>query len=338
MGYAKLNFAGTVTNAQAMYDIVRVVNGTITSAANLSHASTTNSEIVNTLNQNWTVTYGTVAATTLAYVLENSCETAGKTKYAWLTTNTGGSYGGAAGAFSASSYLSNGIYLNTITGATSATAVSNPAHYSTNTATSGFRINNMNVDTVNTSIYVSWSKYHLALYGKFPQNGMGIVGTFEYPETALSQFTNTPPVLQYKYSEASTGTFIEAGGPISTTTNTIIFQPANLHYPQTNTTVGIGWTDAGSIGTADLDSFNAVQTLNSSGASVYPLVPIYESLPALGIPIINISQYSGVYKMGSGAGPYETLYTVGSDNYVWLPIAVSVTSTTIDCGITFLKK
>jgi hypothetical protein len=340
MGYAKLNFATSVTTSQALFDIVRVVNGTITSAANLSHASTTNSEIVNTLGQNWTVTYGTVANTTLAYVLENSCETAGKTKYAWLTTNNDGSYGGASAAFSTTN---QGIYLNTITAATSATSVSNPAYYNTETTTNYHTRFNMCVDATNTLIYVSWSKYHLMLYGRFRGGGsgtMGLTGTFEYPETNLSQFTNTAPIIHYRYSSADTNTFQElVGAQTGATPDSIIFQATNLHYPQTNVTQGISWNNSSTIGTADLDDFNPVQTINASGTSVFPLVPIYESMPALGIPIINISKLSGVYKMATTAGPYDTIYTVGADNYVWLPLALNINSTTgIVAGIAIPKK
>lgn len=346
MGYAKLNFATSVTTSQAMYDIVRVVNGTVTSAANLTYASTTSSEIVNTLAQNWTVTYGTVADTTVAYVLERDCATVGKTKYAWLTTNANGTYGGSSAAFSTTGH---GIYLNTITAATSATAVSNPAYYYSVSANANSYRHNFQVDATNQNLYLSWSKYHLLLYGQVEIGHSAFSGTFEYPETNLSQFTNSAPVVHYWYSAGATSNFQTLVGLQTTgTVDQAIFQATNVHFPLTNTTSGIALATHTSAATtvtngatiALKQTWDPAQTWNGSGANVYPLVPLFSYDPDKALPIMNISQLTGVYRISDLAGPVETLYSVGADNYVFLPIGDNTTSTgaAVYAAIAVLKK
>jgi len=350
MGYAKLNFATSVTTSQAMYDIVRVVNGTVTSAANLTYASTTSSEIVNTLAQNWTVTYGTVADTTVAYVLQQDCATVGKTKYAWLTTNANGTYGGSSAAFSTTGH---GIYLNTITAATSATAVSNPAYYYSVSANTNSYNQSFQVDATNQNLYLSWSKYHLLLYGQTESTtaDAAFSGTFEYPETNLSQFTNSAPVVHYFYSAGASATFQTSVGLATTGTTAYdgIFQATNIHFPLTNTTSGIANVVPGGVasvittngGTVALkQTWDPAQTWNGSGANVYPLVPLFSYDPVNALPIMNISQLTGVYRISDLAGPVETLYSVGADNYVFLPIGDNTTSTgaAVYAAIAVLKK
>ena len=335
MGYAKLNFATTVTTAQAMYDVVRCINGTITAKANLSYASTTNSEFVNTLNENWTVDYGSVADTTTAYIVSSSCETAGKTHRARLQMFNGTSWDTSA-AFSTSAC---GIGVNTIEEATSATAVTNPTFYSTSAGTTGGGRYVVTVNASNTNIYLHWSKHHILLYGL---SGAGattmMIGTFEYPETSLTQFTNTAPVAQYNYTYNQSTAFITTTAVGTGTTGAILWQGIEVHVPNTSTTNGLYNLGTSGFGTLLRSRFDPIATLDVSGNNVYPLVPLYWSLPSLGIPIINISELTGVYGMAKSATAAEGVFTVVADGYVWLPLSTVITGGTQQAGIGLLKK
>jgi len=335
MGYAKLNFATTVTTAQAMYDVVRVLNGTITAPANLSYASTTNSEIVNTLAENWTVVYGSVADTTTAYVVSSPCVTAAKTHFVKLQMGNGTSWDASA-AFSTAGA---GIGLNTISAATSATSVTNPAFYSTSTGATGMGRYLVKVDASNTNIYIHWSSHHILFYGLSSAGATTMfIGSFEYPENSLTQFTNTAPVLQYNYTYAQTTTFITTTAVTTGTTSAILFQGINIHEPLASTTSGVYNLGVAGYGTVIHSDFDPIVTLDSLGNNVYPLVPYYWTLPSRGIPNLNLSQLTGVYRMAKSAGAAEAVFTVGGASYVWLPLSTTITGGTQQAGIGILKS
>lgn len=334
MGYAKLNFATTVTTANALFDIVRVITGNVANVSNLTFASTTNSEIVNTLNQNWSVTYGSVEASTTQYVLESPCVTAGKKHYTWWQSSNGTTWGTSA-AFSTSS---SGVGFSTVSSATDASTVTNSTYYSTTAGTTGLGRYVIRVDATNTNLYLSWSNNHVAIYGL---RGSGattsILGSFEYPETSLTQFTNTSPVCQYNIGQASANTFITTTTPGTGTTEGLIFQGISVHQPSTSTTSGVYNFGTSGYGTVTRAVFNPVVSLDSSGNNAYPFVPLYWSLPTVGIPVINISELSKVYRLAHSAASPETVFTVGSNNYVYFTFATSTTSSTGNFGIAFLR-
>jgi len=335
MGYAKLAFATTVTTAQALFDIVRVVTGNITSVANLSYASTTSSEIVNTLGQNWTLEYGSLADSTTSYIIDTPCVTAGKTHYVLLQASNAGTWNSSA-AFNGST---SGIGLTTISGATSISSYSNPTFYSTNTTASGIGKYLISIDSNNTALYLHWSARHLLIYGK---NGSGaatgFLSSIQYPETSLTQFTNTAPVLQYNFFYGLTTTFISETAPANTTNTGIILQGINVHTPTTNTTSGVYNLGNTGFGTVTIARFNPVYTLGTDGSNTYPLTPIYWSLPSVGIPILNMSQLTGFYRISTSATFSEGVFTVGGDSYVWLPISTVITGGTQSAAIALLKK
>jgi hypothetical protein len=339
MGYAKLNFAVGQTNAQALYDIVRVVTGEVTAVANLSYASTTASEIVNTLGENWTVEYGTVAATTTSYVLTSPCVTAGKTHRVWAVAASTSAWPGSA------TYTSAGIYaiisLVSINDATSATSVSNPTYYSTSAA-AGRNYMGVEVNTNNTNIYVSWSRYHVLIYGlvNYSNSNTGFIGSFEYPETSLTQFTNTAPVVQYNYNHSSSSTFVASTAPTTGTSITAcIFQGLNVHEPVTSTTSGVYNFGNTGFGTVQMSVFDPNVSVDTGGVNSYPFVPIYWSLPSKGIPMINVSYYSNFYRVNKNIANPETVITVGSDNYVYLTLtAGGIVGTNGTAGIVVRKS
>lgn len=335
MGYAKLNFATTVTTAQAMYDVVRCVNGTITSTANLSYANTTNSELVNTLAENWTVLYGTVADTTTAYVVTSPCVSAGKTHRVKLQMCNGSAWDASA-AFSTAGA---GIGLNTIETATTATAVTNPTFYSTSTGATGMGRYVVKVDASNVNIYVHWSSHHILMYGLSGVTGANmLIGSFEYPETSLTQFTGTAPIAQYNNTYNNTTTYITTTAVGASTSAGVLLQGIQVHTPSTNVTNGVYNIATGGFGTTALSDFDPVPSLDASGNNTYPVVPFYWSNPAIGLPIINISELTGVYRMSKTASVSEGTLTLGADTYVWLPISTLITGGTIQAGIGLLKK
>lgn len=336
MGYAKLNFATTVTTAQAMYDVVRCINGTNTTTANLAYATPANSELVNTLNENWTVLYGTVAATTTAYVVTSPCISQGKTHRARLQMFNGTSWD-ASVAFSTAGA---GIGVNTIESATSATVVTNPTHYSTSAGSTGGGRFVVTVNASNVNIYIHWSQHHILMYGLSGATGATmLLGTFQHPETSLTQFTNTAPVIQYNNTYNNTTTFVTSTAPGANTTAGIVLQGIQVHQPSTNVTSGVYHVGTGGFGTVALSDYDPYPSLDAAGNNTYPLVPFYWSNPAIGIPIINISELTGVYRMSKLATVSEGLITLSAnEDYVWLPISTIITGGTVQAGIGLLKK
>jgi len=340
MGYAKLNFAVGQTNAQALYDIVRVVTGEVTAVANLSYASTTASEIVNTLGENWTVEYGTVADTTTSYVLTSPCVTAGKTHRVWAVAATSAGWP-ASGAFTSAG---NGFIVSLVScvAATSATSVSNPTYYSTTNSNSGRQYMGVEVNTNNTNIYVSWSRYHVLIYGlvNYSNSNTGVIGSFEYPETSLTQFTNTAPVVKYNYNNSSSTTFVASTAPAAgSSVLGCIFQGLNVHEPVTSTTSGVYNFGNTGFGTVQMSVFDPGVSVDTGGVNSYPFVPIYWSLPSKGIPMINVSYYSNFYRVNKNIANPETVITVGSDNFVYLTLtAGGIVGTNGTAGIVVRKS
>lgn len=338
MGYARLNFAVGQNNAQALYDIVQVVTGQVTTAANLTYANSSNSEIVNTLNQNWTIEHGTLDVATLSYVITSPCVTAGKTHRVWLVAANTSTWPGQA------TYTTAGVYalvsLVSITSATSNTSVSNPTWYSTS-ATTGRQYRGVEINTNNTNIYVSWSRYHILIYGlvNYANSNTGFLGSFEYPETSLTQFTNTPPVLFYSYNHTATTTFVASTAPSTgTAISSIVFQGLNVHQPSTNTTSGVYNLGNTGFGTVQMSVFDPNVSIDSGGVNSYPFVPFYWSLPSVGIPMVNLSYYSKFYRIHKNINNPETIITEGSDNYVYLTLSAGgIAGTNGSSAIVVLK-
>lgn len=336
MGYAKLNFGTSITTSNALFDIVRVITGNVSNVSNLTFASTTNSEIVNTLNRNWSVTYGTVADNTTQYVLETDCISAGKKHYTWWQSSNGSNWG-VSSAFSTSF---SGIGFSTVSAASSASSVTNSTYYSTTAGQNGIGKHVITVDSNNTNIYLSWSNNHVVMYGLLGYTGYTtFLGSFEYPENSLTQFTNTSPIAQYNNRQYETTGFETLVTPGAGTQNGIVLQGLNIHVPSTSTTNGVynlGQYNL-SYGTCMRSTFNPVVSIDSSGNNTYPFVPIYWSIPTQGIPILNFSELSKVYRCAHSAANPETVFTVGSDNYVYFNLSTSITSSTGNFGFVFLK-
>lgn len=338
MGYAKLNFATTVTTSQALYDIVRVLDGTITAPANLTYASTVNSEIVNTLAENWTVSFGSVADSTTSYIMESPCTTVGKTHYILLQATAAGIWNSSA-AFNGTT---SGIGMSTISAATSISSYSNPTFYSTNALATAMGNFVITIDASNTNIFLHWSSHHVLIYGKRGSGsavGTGFLASIEYPETSLTQFTNTAPVVQFNHGYGVTDSFNTNTVPSSQTNqNFILLQGINVHTPTNNTTNGVFNLGVSGFGTVRISQYNCPFTIGTDGSNVYPLVPFYWSSPANSIPVINMSQLTGVFRMATGATFSEGVFTVGADSYVWLPISTTITGGTQQSAIGLLKK
>lgn len=336
MGYAKLNFATTVTTSQALYDIVRVLDGTITAPANLTYASTVNSEIVNTLAENWTVSFGSVADSTTSYIMESPCTTVGKTHYILLQATAAGIWNSSA-AFNGTT---SGIGMSTISAATSISSYSNPTFYSTTATAAGMGNYVISVDASNTNIYLHWSSHHVLIYGKRGSGTQtGFLASIEYPETSLTQFTNTAPIVQFNHGYSVTDSFITLTTPgVQTNSSGIVLQGINVHTPTNNTTNGVFNLGVSGFGTIRIAQYNCPFTIGTDGSNVYPLVPFYWSSPANSIPVINMSQLTGVFRMSTGATFSEGVFTVGADSYVWLPISTVITGGTQTSGLGLLKK
>ena len=224
-------------------------------------------------------------------------------------------------------YTSAGVYslvsLVSVTDATSNTVVSNPTWYSTSVNT-GRQYRGVEINTNNTNIYVSWSRYHILIYGlvNYVNSNTGFFGSFEYPETSLTQFTNTPPVAFYTYNHSAATTFVASTAPsTSGSISSIVFQGFNVHQPSTNTTSVVYNLGNTGFGTVQMSVFDPSVSIDSGGVNSYPFVPVYWSLPSVGIPMVNLSYYSKFYRIHKNINNPETIITEGSDNYVYLTLS-----------------
>lgn len=339
MGYAKLTFTTATQTSNALYDIVRVVTGAVTNTSGLTYATAATSEIVNTRAENWAVTYGTVDPATTAYVLEEDCLTAGKKHYVHFQSGSGTAIPGTATFATANA----GICLSTCSAAVSANSVSNETHYCSGTTITQAPTSMICVTAGSPSIYLSWSRYHLIIYGlvgygSAARSGTAFFGSFEYPENSLTQFTNTAPIAHMRWYHNSTTTFQTTVTPNTTGSTAVYLQGCNVHEPLTNVTNGTYNFGVGGFGTCTLSPFDPVVTLDNSGTSVYPLVPFYWTTATKGIPLINLSQLSKVYRISKNSGAPESIFTVGSDNFVNFTLALGNVSTTPGtAGICTLK-
>lgn len=337
MGYAKLNFPIDTETSNVLYDIVRVIDGTVTATNSLSYASTLNSEIVNTLGENWTVLYGTKIPGTTAYVVTSTCVTSSKIHYVHLMNNDGVTGWNASNSMSADANC--GVGLFSISGAASSTSVSNPIYYSTDPAAGDAGRSTVRTDSSNPHIYVHWSKHHVLLFGR---NGdstarLTFFGSFEYPENDLTTFYNTTPIVYLLKMKDFTTAFETSIVPDLGTVSGHIWQGVQFYQPLTGTISNIDLGQAG-FGTI-VDDFDPVRVLANDGSLQYPLIPMYWSIPSLGIPNINISTLSGVYKMPSYAGIVEDVFTVGGNSYLFLPLGTTLSAVgTQQSGIALLKK
>lgn len=340
MGYAKLNFTAGQTGAQALFDIVRVVTGNVSNVSNLTYASITNSEIVNTLGQNWSVQYGSIEPSTASYVITTPCVTAGKTHKVWLLTSSNLAWPAS------STFTSTGgnAYINvvTVSDASSNVAVSNPTWYSNTATAAGRAYRGVEVNSNNVNVYLNWSRYHIMIYGLtyFSNNNTGFFGSFEYPETSLTQFTNTAPVAFYSYNQSSGSSFLSnttspsAGSLVSN----IVFQGLNIHQPLTSVTSGVYNLGNTGFGTMVMNTFNPNAAIDTGGVNSYTFVPFYWSLPSQGIPMINLSYYSKFYRVNNNINFPENILTVGAENYVYLTLTANgINGTNGIAGIAMLK-
>lgn len=348
MGYALLNFTTSHTVGEVMYDIVAVATGVTTTIAGLTYASNTNSEIVNTLGENWTRLYGDHSSSTGAYVLTSPCTSNTKTHHVQLSGY------GAAGAWNDPTgtclpTATRGVNLTTISAATSATSVSDQTFYVAAGGGTDIRNSVIGVTASNLNILVSWSRKHIIIYGIGGTLGAATIfkGSFEYPENSLTQFTNTAPVANYSLTY---GLVTQALTSTTTTSNYngFIFQGIKIHVPTDSNTygvfnligdnnyIGVATSGFGTIGLIP-NNVNPEFTLSATGANTYQLVPMYYALPRAGIPIINISTLSKVFFMSKNAGNTGDVFTEGSDSYAWHPFGTALSGGTQTGGFAFLK-
>lgn len=219
MGYAKLYFnnngANTVTHV--LHDIVGVITGTYTTTSQLTVATPSMSEIVNTQNSNWSflypATHGAKGNTNVSWVLTAPCVSS-NTKLKYVRISNGGARGSSGidpgGTALYQTTLYNGVRFTAATAATSNTVVSNESYYINN---NGNDVNTSNPYTdydiyshfTGNYITLSWSQRHLLIFGQIggaggiasvPAGGQfAFAGCFETTETSVSTYRNTAPFI-----------------------------------------------------------------------------------------------------------------------------------------------
>ena len=327
MGFARLHFANdsTLTIGNVIRDIVGVIAGDYTATNQLLAATQNLSEIRNTAGRgNWTKVYPSTNTNTIPQVLSTTCLN-GTTKFirigglgtSDLITNTTGTdnYGYATSA------TVNGIAMQCVTAATSATAVTNPSFVNQSSTA------NANNFITGNFVWLSWSSRHCLILGN--QAGTGTttivgIGCFEFNELSIYDYRNVAPFINWQLMTSTFATGINPTTGASLQSSISIMNHYNPSTTETygyyNLTAGITNVEYNSITAGTASSLPSSYTKNSSGAVAAILQPLFWHQHQIGIPHAYISDLSKVYRTTVGIGNPGDTMTVGADTYVYFPI------------------
>lgn len=355
MGYARLYFPndGTVLAYRVIHDIAGVLTGNITAVSNLTASADTRtySQIYNTDNSNWqtmfpsTFTWGTPSTASTSVVLQAPCVTAGKTKYIRI----GQFYQNAFSTSSTANYSSTmsntnlvGLMMQSCTGASSATSLTNQTAWNTYTTSASYTHS-----LGGNFVILHWSNRHCIMTGykttSTTQLGRRVLmSAFEHNETPISLWANTAPVTHMvldSYNEASavpstnfnyTSTYLGTGGTnfsngsFSFLTEMQHFnnitQVATGVYNPLNDTLTNSIKDDYTLTTSSATDYPTVATKTNTGSTAIYMQPLFYHQHNLGIPHMYYSNLTGVYRVAPNLGSEGDLITVGADTYVYVPV------------------
>jgi len=375
VGFARLTFNETATNAEVMADVVRVVTGS--SPVNAIQGS----EVVNIKGTNWSLLYSsdndTISDTAHSYILSAPCVTAGKTKYARLscasvTTDsvslaTSGSVGDIVDEVSATRF---GFVLQGLSGASSIDTFSNVSQLITASTGLQHYWYVLKLTPVYKDITISWSNRHLFIHSQTARrqstsqtgNVLAVQSVMEYPETTLTLGFGVVPVsfmsVVSKVGGSTANTFpfivpasasdvpaelITAGRPPMWLQNQIGVDtsgPITNQNLAANTAIQLtGPTTTGILGhgTAMLTHRIIVPTFDLNNDPQYNFIPLFWSMPTQGIPTFDWSTLTDIFVTGENHTALGSDIPVGADTYVYLPLAIEPSSS-IQSGAYVVKK
>lgn len=355
MGYARLYFPndGTVLAYRVIHDIAGVLTGNITAVSNLTASADTRtySQIYNTANSNWqtmfpsTFTWGTPSTASTSVVLQAPCVTAGKTKYIRIgqfhnsvfSTATNANY-----SLNMSSTTLVGLLMQSCTGASSATSLTNQTSWNTYGNSALF-----NQSLSGNFVILHWSARHCIItgYKTTTTDQLGrrvLMSAFEHNETPISLWANTAPVTHMVLdsfnqgpSSASTnfnysGTYTGTGGVnmvnISASFltemqhfNNITQVATGVYNPLSDTTTNTIKDDY-TLTTSSAVDYPTVATKTNTGSTAIYMQPLFYHQHNLGVPHMYYSNLSDVYRVAPNLGSEGDLITVGADTYVYIPV------------------
>lgn len=335
MAYATLAFASTVSVAQKLKDIVKVVTGAATSVGQLEFATQAASEIINTEPAGWTLADAASAlevsgtATKTEYRVSAPCVDSSKTKFAALSLRDR-SFNNNQTTLTVPRPTASGtsgvMYIPIGTG-TSGTALQNlcgePLTMTDVSGTSAWSFTALHMGTAGTTYYISVSARKLVVVAPSNQ-ATGNFSTFmvlEFPETPATVSYNNIPFAQLQYYNprtANTGDYdFDSIGSGQTGAENAVYRGVGFTnwYRSTTFTRVSRFTDTEF--TSDFVFFPtvpAVVTNPVGGGSLYPLLPIIDIRSAYGEGIHYYSSLTDVYYTATGITG-DTI-TVGGDTYV----------------------
>lgn len=359
MGYAKLHFdtSGANTISHVMHDIVGVVTGTYTSTSQLTVATRSLSEIVNTLGSNWSfvypATHGTKGNTNVSWVLSAPCVSSNtKLKYVRISGHVYnlGTSQVTTDLYRVSSSASSlgGVKMTSCTAAASNTSVTNETFYTTNTGAyqnnSGFYLMN------GPYIVLSWSQRHLLMWGGASHgapwdagssSANAIFACFETTETPISTYRNVAPFVHYNRGwykspfNSDTGFSTSLTIPADADTyngsplNYDVFLQMNHYNPTTATASGVH-NVLSNINSQDYDmpifgtstvSAPSSFTKSSTGATAVYMQPLFYHQLHQGIPHMYISNLCDVWRVDDDIANNHDTFTVGANTYSYIKIS-----------------
>jgi hypothetical protein len=344
MGYARLYFPNnsTVLTSRVIHDIAGVLTGNITQVANLTASSDTRlySQIINTANSNWqtlfpsTFTWNSPTTASTSVVLQAPCVTAGKTKYIRLgqmvqnafSTSTTANYAPPNGA---------ALMMQSCTGASSATSLTNQTSWNTLTASSNFYTQAIG----GNYIILHWSNRHCIVSGAVSTTSgrRTLMAALEHNETPITLWANTAPVTHLVVDSGSvdnvnyTGTYSGTGGSSFGGTSYFSFVTEMQHYnnvtqeatgvynPLSDTTTNTLKDDMTLLTSVNTD-YPTVSTKTNTGSVAIYMQPLFYHQHTLGVPHMYYSNLTGVYRVTPGLGSEGDIITVGADTYAYVPV------------------
>lgn len=335
MAYATLAFASTVSVAQKLKDIIKVVTGAATSVSQLEFATQAASEVINTEPAGWTLADAASAleasgtATKTEYRVSAPCVDSSKTKFAALSLRDRSSSNANTAVTLPRPTASgtSGVMYIPIGSGVSASALVNlcgePLIMQDGTGTSCVSNTALHMGVAGTTYYISVSARKLVVVAPSNQNTANL-STFmilEFPETPATVAYNNVPFAQIQYSNLRTangGSYdFNSIGNGSTTVEAFVHRGVGFTnwYRSTDFARANRFNDTEF--TSDfvfLPTVPAVVTNPVGGGSLYPLMPIIDVRSAYGEGIHYYSSLTDVYYTATGISG-DTI-TVGGDTYV----------------------
>lgn len=324
------------TLGQIVREIVQVCTGQITATSQLQIFDKSTSFITNTVASNWQLVFPTALTdASNVFVMRSACVNASKFKYArFILKGTGGNEtftepkGGTANVYAKSDLTTVNVEMVGCTSVnTTSGYIKNSSYY--HATSEGFKPGSYD-------IYISASSRHLLIYTEYnsTSNKVPLFAIFEHPETNITTYKNTLPVITYRGSGSTmldTTTSRDTTNPVANNVAQAI-DGYNIISGKTNVIISAASVSEDRPSTFDFgayfsDSANKDDRLptKDEGRKIISKDFIYFD-PKNGHEFKNLSTLSNVFFIPNSINfcPLEYVYVNGQKSFMCMPLSSAV--------------